>query len=315
MILTVTPNTAVDHVYETRHYEPGQRLSVLRQTECIGGKGNLVSAFVVDLGIPSVSLGFAAGHNGRRLAELLRARGVRVDFTPAQGETRRIVVVVDEKRQGQTWLIPETLRVNRPAERDLEKRVARWLPKSSWLALCGSLPPGCSPQLYCRLTKMAHTHKVPVLIDSRGPALRQALRARPQVLKLNLAELQQSFSSPLGPQEGAAVDPVAILKTGVQLAVCTMGEEGALAFAGEGRWVLLPPKITMRSSAGSGDVFTAALLVWREKGAEWPEALRWATAAGAAKAEEARTDYFDSRRIKSLYPQVRVEASAHSCSL
>ena len=180
MILTVTPNTALDQVLEVEHYVPGERLNVLAQAECIGGKGNLVSAFAADFGMDSVSLGFAAGKNGRRLAELLRRRGARADFTPVQGETRRILVVVDHKRHVQTWLVPEGLRVNRSAERDLETRVRRWLPRASWLVLCGSLPAGCSPLLYHRLTTMAHAHNVPVLIDSRGPALLRALPARPE---------------------------------------------------------------------------------------------------------------------------------------
>jgi 1-phosphofructokinase family hexose kinase len=306
MILTVTPNTALDQVLEVAHYEPAGRLNILRQTECIGGKGNLVSAFAADLGMDSVSLGFAAGENGRRLADLLRRRGACVDFTPAQGETRRIVVVVDHKRQAQTWMVPESLRVNRSAERDLERRVRRWLPKASWLVLCGSLPKGCSPLLYRRLTEMAHARHVPVLIDSRGPALLRALPARPQVMKLNTGELAATFDARPTTREALGVLLTAFLKEGVQWAVCTMGAAGAVAAGHEERWAVVPPTIRMRSSAGSGDAFTAALLVRREKGASWAEALRWAVAAGTAKAREARTDYLDLQAVQHLHRRIKM---------
>ena len=307
MILTVTPNTALDQVLEVAQYVPGDRLNVLSNTECIGGKGNLVSAFTADLGMESVSLGFAAGKNGRRLAELLRRRGVRADFTPAPGETRRIVVVIDHKRRVQTWLVPESLRVNRPAEQDLEKRVHRWLPKASWLALCGSLPPGCSPLLYRRLTKMAHARNVPVLIDSRGPALIRALQARPEVMKLNMGELAATFQARPTTREAVGVLLTAFLKEGLQWAVCTMGAGGAAAAGREERWALVPPAIRPLSSAGSGDAFTAALLVRREESASWAEALRWAVAAGTAKAREARTDYLDLRAVRQLHRRIKTQ--------
>ncbi len=307
MILTVTPNTALDHVYEVAHYVPGARLNARAEAECIGGKGNLVSAFAVDFGARSVSLGFAAGENGRHLARLLRERGVRADLSSARGETRRIIVVVDQKGHGQTWLLPETLRVTRAHARDLEGRLARWLPKSSWLALGGSLPPGCSALLYRRFTKLAHACGIPVLIDSRGRALALALAASPQVVKLNRDELQATFGEPISTEPALAMALRRLLAEGVELAVCTLGAQGAMAMTSGAGWRILPPAVRMRSSAGSGDAFTAALLVSREKGTAWPEALRWACAAGTAKALETRTDRLDLEAARRLFRRVRVK--------
>jgi fructose-1-phosphate kinase PfkB-like protein len=70
---------------------------------------------------------------------------------------------------------------------------------------------------------------------------------------------------------------------------------------------VVPPAIKLRSSAGSGDAFTAALLVWRAKGAEWPVALRWAAAAGTAKALHAPTDApLDLDRVRATHRRVKV---------
>jgi len=307
MILTVTPNTALDEVLELAHYVPGERLNILRETLCIGGKGNLASAFAVDLGARSVSLAFAAGENGRRLARMLRERGVRADLSPARGETRRIRVIVDEERHAQTWLVPETLRVTRAAERDLETRAARWIPKAGWLALCGSLPAGCLPHLYRRLARWARESAVPVLIDSRGAPLAHSLAAQPEVVRLNKAELEQTLGQPIPNLPSVLAALRRLLAEGIQLVVCSLGADGAVAVTSEGGWRAVPPKIVQRSSAGSGDAFTAALLVWREKGADWPEALRWATAAGTTKAQEARTDHsLDLRRVQAACRRVRL---------
>jgi hypothetical protein len=171
MILTVTPNTALDQVVEIPHYEPGHRLDILKETECMGGKGNLASGFIADLGAKTVSLAFAAGRNGRRLAALLRERGARPDLTIAGGETRRILVVVDERRAVQTWLVPITLRVNRQIERDLEQRVAL-AAKLRGFALRASA--GLLAEDYYALTSRVHQIRAdrcadrPLPISSRG---------------------------------------------------------------------------------------------------------------------------------------------------
>jgi fructose-1-phosphate kinase PfkB-like protein len=232
---------------------------------------------------------------------------VRADLSAARGETRRVMVVVDRKRYGQTWLLPETMEVRRAHERDLEGRLARWLPKSSWLALTGSLPPGCSGLLYRRFTDLAHACGVPVLIDSRGRPLALALAASPQVVKLNRDELQATLGEPISTEPALARALRRLLAKGAELAVCTLGAQGAMAMTRGAGWRLVPPAIRMRSSAGSGDAFAAALLVWREKGADWPEALRWACAAGTAKALEARTDRLDLEAARSLLRRVKVK--------
>jgi tagatose 6-phosphate kinase len=97
------------------------------------------------------------------------------------------------------------------------------------------------------------------------------------------------------------------LAYGACLAVVTLGAEGALALTPESGWRLLPPTISARSTAGSGDAFAAAMLVWREKGAEWPDVLRWAAATGTAKALEARSDRLDATKVRSFYRRVQVK--------
>jgi 1-phosphofructokinase family hexose kinase len=308
VILTVTPNTALDHVVVIDRYVPGAHLRVLGQAECISGKGTVVSAIASDFGARSVALGFAAGRRGQRLAELLRARGVRPDLSPAQGETRQIVIVVEWERHGQTWLMPQTLAVRPAHEHHLEERAARWLPNSSWLVLCGSLPPGCSPKLYQRLIKRAHRAEIPVLLDTRGTALTEALSTEPDAVKLNREELEATLRRRLLTSAALVAGLRRLLARGARLAICTLGAQGALVVTREFGWRVTSPRVETRSSAGSGDAFTAALLKWKEDGADWPEALRWAAAAGAAKALEACTDRLELKKVHALARRVKVTA-------
>ena len=80
-----------------------------------------------------------------------------------------------------------------------------------------------------------------------------------------------------------------------------------MAVTNTGGWRFVPPRIRQKSSAGSGDAFTAAILVDREKGGDWPQAIRWACAAGTVKARESRTDHpLDSSRVRAMVRRVKV---------
>jgi 1-phosphofructokinase family hexose kinase len=307
MILTVTPNTNLDHVYVIERLVRSGHLVASETAECVGGKGGLLSAFAADLGASSVALGFAAGENARKLARLLRERGVRADFTPVQGETRCIITIVERQNVHQTLLMPVTLRCSHRNELDLMRRTERWLRRSCWLALCGSLPPGCSPHLYARLTRRARRHQVPVLIDSRGHALSFALAAGPTVVKLNVEELERTVGQQLSTRRELAQALRRVVAKGVTLAVCTLGAGGAVAVTAEAGWRVILPRVTARNAVGAGDAFAAGLLAARMKGQEWPEALRWAAAVGTAKVLELRNDGLDRAKVRSLFPRVRVE--------
>jgi tagatose 6-phosphate kinase len=232
---------------------------------------------------------------------------VRVDFTPVQGETRRIITIVERQNVHQTLLMPATLRCSRGSELDLLRRAERWLGKSSWLALCGSLPAGCPRQLYARLTRLAGRHGVPVLIDSRGPALSSALAARPTVVKLNRVELERTVGQQLSRGSQLARALRRVVAKGVALAVCTLGAEGAMAMTAEAGWRVIAPRVQARNTVGAGDAFAAGLLAARCKGQEWAEALRWAAAVGTAKALEVRTDGLDREQVRTLLRRVQVK--------
>jgi 1-phosphofructokinase len=203
--------------------------------------------------------------------------------------------------------MPESLRATRAGQDHLIGRFERWLVKTQWVALCGSLPQGCSADLYRRLTRQARDRGVPVLIDARGPALAKALASRPEVVRLNREELELTLGEKIPTAPRLLLAMRRLIAEGIQFVVCTLGREGAVAVTDTGGWRVVAPTIQMRSSAGSGDAFTAALLVWRAKGADWPVALRWAAAAGTAKAVNAPTDApLDLDRVRAIYRRVRV---------
>jgi len=73
-----------------------------------------------------------------------------------------------------------------------------------------------------------------------------------------------------------------LARAGIKRIVVKMGEQGALLVAAGGAVHVPPFEIDAVDSTGAGDAFTAGLAVALSEGADDPEAVRFANAAGAA---------------------------------
>lgn len=72
-----------------------------------------------------------------------------------------------------------------------------------------------------------------------------------------------------------------LLRSGVRRVLVKMGESGTLLADESGTRQIPTIGVTARDETGAGDVFLAALAVWRSEGHTWEEAVRFANAASA----------------------------------
>src|ERR1044071_1228305 len=94
MIITLTPNTGIDHTVQIASLALNRTLRAMDSIWGMGGKATDVSWILGKLGVPTRALGFAAGPNGLRMEKMLRERGVETDFVWAEGETRLNSIIV-----------------------------------------------------------------------------------------------------------------------------------------------------------------------------------------------------------------------------
>ena len=80
MIITLTPNTAVDYTLQLSSFQLNSTLRATASAWGMGGKAADASWILGTLGVPSRALGFAAGANGQRMENMLHERGVEPDF-------------------------------------------------------------------------------------------------------------------------------------------------------------------------------------------------------------------------------------------
>jgi 1-phosphofructokinase family hexose kinase len=308
MVVTVTPNTAIDRTLFVPRFDSGQTLRASSEAIGMGGKAADASWILGELGQPSLALGFAAGETGRRMESMLRARGVKTDFTWVKGSTRENVLVVNEDGSGQTTIAVESLLVTPADVSKLSAKVESALPGASSLVLGGSLPLGVPPAMHAQFVRAARAAGVPTLFDASGEALHAGMEARPTVVKPNRVELESLAGQSLATLEAVWNAMLALHERYRTWPIVTLGPEGGLALTPEGGFRITVPQVKAVSTAGAGDAVFAGLAASYARGQNMAWGLRLGFAAAAAVLLTPATA--DCRRadVERLQPSVKLES-------
>jgi 1-phosphofructokinase family hexose kinase len=306
MLLTVTPNAAVDKTFLVERFEMNTVHRPLEYRAVAGGKGVNVARVAHALGDPVTATGFLGGHTGEFIADGLREMGIPARFVTTREESRTCIAVIDTTVHSQTEVNENGPHVS-PEEVDaLKRRFAELLDEGvTQVALCGSLPPRCPETLYAGLIRVAEARGVPCALDASGAALARGVTARPNLVKCNRLELQAVLPDLGEGLSGLVRAASSLLVGGTQAVAVTMGGEGAVALDAEGAWFATPPPIRFVSAVGSGDAFLAAFLSARRRGEPLSRRLEWGTAAGAANAAVMGAGYCTRPEIERLLKQTR----------
>jgi 1-phosphofructokinase family hexose kinase len=294
MLLVVCPNLAVDRILQVENFQPNE---VQRSRSVIvqpGGKGANVARVFRQMSGQVVLVGFAGRQNRRWLVEELTAVGVRVDPVEAF-ETNRTCTIICDSRPG---LHPAVINEESPgveasaAARLLEK-VARWVPRAEGVLTTGSLPQGLPADFYAAVIDFARSRGKLTAIDATGSALRSGLRARPEFMKPNTAELRELLA-------GSTISMLAAHTA------FTFGTAGA-ALLHEGKCIYgPPPRIFDVNPVGAGDSFVAGYLKSLLQGDPPSSCLRRGMAAAACDSGTLRPGYITRPAVDRLSAQVEL---------
>jgi 1-phosphofructokinase family hexose kinase len=260
MILSVTPNLALDRLVVAPGFQPGRQSRARFGFYQAGGSGVHATAIIQAFGGQSRAIGFLGGHSGALWVAAARTAGLDYQVVPISGETRQSYCIIDPQ-QGSVVESVEAGPACSPA--DLERLMACLttsltaslganLPGCQMLIVSGSLPPGIPPDAYAGMIELARRHGVNTLADIHSEALKLALPARPWLIKPNLQEFHQLLGRQTsGLQELAATCRQLCEQTGTQIAL-SMGPDGLLLTTHEEQWRLQPPAVEMHLPDGDG---------------------------------------------------------------
>jgi tagatose 6-phosphate kinase len=307
MIVTVTPNSGLDHCLLVDHFKLNATLRVKQSAWGMGAKPLTAAWTARLLGADCLALGFAAGPTGSRLQEMLLEAGIQVNFTQVDGDTRSNTVVISADGQGQSTLTVNSLRVQPEHIDQLIETYQKSLAKADCVVLGGSLPEAVSPSLYATLVAEANQQGVPTVFDASGQGLRLGLQASPTIAKPNQQEIGELTGEIPGDLPTAYRLGQALRQQfGVQLVV-TLGKLGALALLSQRTYYIPPIKVPVVSTAGAGDAILAGLALGMARQQPVEESLRLAFAAATASLLTLATGDCQPEDVRRLLPQISLQ--------
>jgi 1-phosphofructokinase family hexose kinase len=313
MILCITLNPCLDKTLTVPPWRPGDAVRGVAVREVVGGKGNNVARALARLGRAARPVTFLGGPLGDHCAELLRRDdGLDPLATPSAAATRTILTVRTEGTAGQTSFFDPDPAVT-PAEADaLLHRVEGVLTEGGVAAvtLSGSSPAAATHNLYSDLIALARARKVPVLLDTYGPALDAIWGFWPDVMQLNRREAAAHLRQP----EAGDADVRALLdrwaRHGVDLGLVTDGPRPVLIQRRGRRYRAQPPAIEAVNPIGSGDCLLAGLADALLAGLEPEAMIRHALACAVANALVWDAGAIDPDTVRRLEEAIAIEVDA-----
>ncbi|HEY9897858.1 MAG TPA: 1-phosphofructokinase family hexose kinase [Pantanalinema sp.] len=307
MIVTVTPNAAIDRTAVVSGFKLNAVNEVKNMPALPGGKGINVARVLKAFGAPVVATGFIGGETGKTIKMGLERSGVGTDFAIVMGESRTCLKIVDPQRLMVTELNELGPEITAQEVTKLTAILNKWSQKASNVVFSGSLPPGAPQDSYRKWVEAFQRTGGRAFVDARGAVLRHALEGRPYLVKPNQQEAEELVGYSLD-SETRISQAVETFMTKAQIALITLGERGAaVGFEGE-RWRAYAPPIKGANPIGSGDAFLAGFIVGLTRQLPIKDCLRLATATGAANAQAPGAGVIRLEQVDRLSGQVRVEA-------
>lgn len=305
MIYTVTLNPALDRTLHVESLVPGQSTRIRSEARFAGGKGIDVSRALREMGSDSVALGLVGGFDGKELEGRLLLSGIACRFTHIANETRTNIIIQNESNGTETALLARGPEVQPPELMDfldvLEKS-----PDMSFLIISGSLPPGLTPEVYCRMISIGNERGAKVVLDTAGETLRQSIRAHPAVIKPNRYELAELAGKAL-PDISAIAGYAAGLLELVETVLVSLGDDGIVMVTRDRTVHARPPRVAVKSTVGAGDCAVAGFVHGMAAGESSMDALRRAVAAGTAATLNAGTGLCRCTDIDVMMKQITLE--------
>jgi len=310
MILCIGTTPAAQRVMVFRRVSLDAVNRAVTTLDGAAGKSVNVAKVLRALGEQVVAAGFFGGDRGKSVRTTLAAQGIELDFVPVANRTRQCITLLDQSAGTTTELVEESQPVTAADCEALMGVIRRQVAHCRAAVMSGTITAGGPVDLYFSCTKLATDAGAFTMVDAQGPALLQALNAKPGLVKPNRSELAASLGHELKDEAAVCSAMRDLSERGAQRVVVTAGKEPSLAFDGRTFWRVQAPQIDPVNPIGSGDAFTAGL-AWRlMRGDDLAEACRWATAAGAANALTVMAGEVLRNDVERLVKLVTVEELA-----
>jgi tagatose 6-phosphate kinase len=305
VIITVTPNPALDITYQVDELKPQHSHRVRAVRQRAGGKGINVASVLALMGYEVVALGFAGGITGAQIKADLDLRRVAHRLVDCDVESRRTINVVSGAHSEATIFNEPGPQLSPSRWQQLLENLSDLVHATadSVVVLSGSLPRGVDEDAYAELITSCRRLGGRTIIDTSSAPLRSAISAGPDLAKPNLAEVAEAVGVS-DPVLGAAE----LRRLGARDLAISAGGDGLMLLPLQGRgWRGRLRQPLQGNPTGAGDAAAAALAAGMATGSTPQEMVRAAVAWSAAAVLQPVAGQVDHADIDRLQSEVVVE--------
>jgi 1-phosphofructokinase family hexose kinase len=264
MILCVTLNPCLDKTLTVPAWQPGDLVRGKAVREVVGGKGNNVARALTRLGRTARPVTFLGGPVGDHCRELLQDDDELEPLVISTAAPTRVIMTVrTEGSPDQTAFFDPDPEVT-PGESDALFRgveAALGAGGIEALTLSGSSPSATTHGLFSDLIALARSRRVPVFLDTYGPALEAIWGFWPDAIQFNRREAAAHLRTT--PQDLTDARVLSLLddwsRHGVRCGIVTDGPRAVLAVLGGRHYRAMPPTLAAVNPIGSGDCLLAGI--------------------------------------------------------
>lgn len=312
MIVTVTPNAALDRTVLVPNFQVGRRHRATSANTSAGGKGINVARALRRLGIPVVVTGLAGGRTGLQIVDRLTTEGLLNDLVRIQGESRTSTAVIDPTTNVSTEINEWGPEVDEHELDVLREKLVYLAQNARYVVFCGSLPRGVEPGLYGELVREVARSGAETVLDADAEPLHLGMRPELTLVTPNQREAEQLVGHEFNSRADFEAGLGEVAGLGARNVIITR-EDGCDALLHDEREEIriraTTPLLDPVSTIGAGDAFLAGYLAARYQDKKADEAVRQAVAAGAASVLEAGAGRFDLRDMARLASDVQIAVS------
>jgi 1-phosphofructokinase family hexose kinase len=309
MIITVTLNAAIDKSLSVPSLRLGRRHRTVERRTLAGGKGVNIARMLKTLGQPVIATGLAGGQTGTQIVEQLTEASILNDFVRIREESRTNTALLDPTTGEETEINEQGPSVD-PIELELFREKLFYLARGAAIVVfAGSLPRNVEPDYYATLVRELHKLNVTTVVDTDGEALRQAVRAEPDVVSPNALEAEELVGHEFNDDDDRASAVREIAALGPREALITTPDGCWAQILVDGAPQLYRATIAPRepvATVGSGDAFLAGYVAARYSGGSAPECLRFGVACGAESTGRLGAGLIDARAVDRLGSEVQL---------
>jgi tagatose 6-phosphate kinase len=188
LITIICVNPIVENIFYVDSLNKGQKSKILNSIKSTGGKGVNVAKIVSRLNEKVCLIGFKAGYNGSIVDSDMVKNNILSLLIEVEGNTSENVKIIDKNDSiefmGEN---PSVSLTNIGLFSDVFDEV---IEKTDILICSGKLTKGLSDNFFNEYIKRAKENYIKTFVDLKGNVLREAVKAKPYFIKVNLDELR-----------------------------------------------------------------------------------------------------------------------------